>query len=298
VFTSGRGPAPIRCVVLLSIAIASRAEAGSILIGQLNPTPNDLTWGYGGIAFDGDPNPLVLENGGHLKRVSVTNAAVLESVPLAGAPTFWRSLEYRPSTNNFFTTRRTSTDVLYSRTVTGTPASVGSTGWNFNFLGLAYDPSGALWLASDSNPAVPFPIVPGLFTVNPSTGATALACNISGVGGQVNSLGIDEAGQFFVTTSSSIYQLNPVTGAATFVTSTGLASGSDFFGDIAFNPNTDKWYGVEERRSGSPRQWYLREITGMPAVPEPGSIATLAPVALCAMRRRRRRRPAGLSDAG
>jgi hypothetical protein len=110
------------------------------------------------------------------------------------------------------------------------------------------------------------------------------------------SLTIDPLGRFFISSIGDthvspgmIHQLDPATGTMSFVTTTGL-TGSDHFRDIRYSPADGKWYGLEERRTASPRAWYLHEITGMPVVPEPGSIFVIAMAGAVALPRRSRRR--------
>jgi hypothetical protein len=276
-------------VFVVVIGTVGRAEAGSTVVGQLFPPPNSEAGStVCGITFDTQANPLVLENLGAMKRVSAANAAVLVTTTLSGVDSR-RSLEYRPSTGTFFTTKPLGAqDALFTITAGGVETQIGEMGGFFNFISLGLDPADNLWLLSDTELGDPFDFGGALYSVNKSTGAASLAVELTGIPNQVHALGIDKLGRFFVSTSNSIYQINPVSGAGSFVTSTGLATAPDFFHDLAYDAASDKWYGVEERRSVSPRTYYLREITGMPAVPEPASPALLVAASALGLRRRHR----------
>jgi hypothetical protein len=170
-----------------------------------------------GVTFDGQPNPLVLESFDDIRRVNVANAAVVGTIPLPPIDDgSRRSLEYRPSTNTFFTTHvetppfANTQDVLYSVSPSGVETLIGSTNGFFNFLSLAVDPSDNLWLLSDTVQGDPFHPDGALYSVNKSTGVATLATRLTGLEfDQVHALGVDEAGHFFASTHSSIYQINP-----------------------------------------------------------------------------------------
>jgi hypothetical protein len=267
------------------------ARAGSAVVGELFPPPvPQVTSRISGVTSDGQGGLLILENRGDIKRVSATNAAVLGTTVVL-APGFSRSsLEYRPATGDLYTTRLNSAgveEVLYRIAPGGLESPVGLTGGHFAFPSLAMDPQDNLWAFSASS-IYTSNTTPTLYTLDKSSGVASFATTITGVSqfDQIHTLVIDEFSRFFVSTANNIYQVNPSTGAASPATTTGLPSLS-FFSDLAFDSATDKWYGIEERRGTSPRTYFLREISGMPAVPEPAAVLLVAPLAVSIFRRRR-----------
>ena len=284
----------VRPFVLMIVlaGFAGHAVGGSTVVGQLFPPPiSQMTSTVSGLTFDAQPGPLILEGRGNIKRVSPTDASVLGTILLPAG--FHRaSLEYHSSSGDFFTTRRTiiapfgEQEALYRVSTAGAETLIGGTGGSFSFASLALDPQENLWALSGKDIYNPSSFALTLYTLSKTTGAATFAATLSGVPGQAPALGIDEAGRFFVSTMDGIFGIDPITGAGTPVTSTGLPFLSHF-SDLAFDDATDKWYGVEERRATSPYTYYLREITGMPAIPEPASLALIAAGAGLALRRRR-----------
>ena len=267
------------CTLLLNPSIAS---AGSVVIGQINPL--DLTmFGVTGITFDQGRNPLVIDGlGTALWRLDINDASVI-STRLLAQQALTRSLAFDLATSQYFTSNRRSGDTDTLSTVdptTGTVREIGVIGTNFDFLNLAIDPvTHDLWLVNDCvNIGCTMAGGGSLWRVDKLTGA-ATPVDIFGTSlGQLTALAISPQEQFFVASSSSIYEIDPSTGQSTFITDTGLPSSSffNFFNSLAFDPSTDNLYGIEERRGVEPRAWYLDEVTGLPTlVPEPGTVTLL-----------------------
>jgi hypothetical protein len=61
---------------------------------------------------------------------------------------------------------------------------------------------------------------------------------------------------------SRIYELDPISGESTFITETGLGYLSILM-DMAFDPSTNRLYGIEQRRGNEPPAWYLIEVIGL-----------------------------------
>jgi len=141
----------------------------------------------------------------------------------------------------------------------------------FNFLDMALHPiTGDLWLVNDcANIGCTVAGGGSLWTVNKLTGTATPVQTFGTSLGQLTALAISPEGKFFVASFSSsgfssIYEIDPITGKSTFITDTGLASLS-ILNDMAFNPSTNRLYGIEERRGAQPRTWYLVEVTGLPS---------------------------------
>lgn len=250
----------IRIAVCGFVAASSRpAAADSIAIGQI--TPAGLNY-VSGITFDGGPNPLVTDGfGATMWRIDVSNAGVLATHALTGGLATTRSLEFDATTGNYYTNRRSgSNDQLTTvDPFTGAVTIVGTTGINFNFLSQAVEPgTGDLWLIADAGGA-------DLYSVDKVTGAGTLVMTYAFAMGQVTAMAVDAGGRYFVASiNGNIYEIFPGSATVVPITSTGL-TGVDHFTDFEQDPTTGRWYGVEERRSATPRAWHLREITGLPS---------------------------------
>lgn len=274
------------------LALCNGARAGSTVIGELFPPPmTQVTSTVSGVAIDGQGGALILEGRGNIKRVSTSNASVLGTVVTLSSGVYRSSLEHRSSTGQFFTTRPMSVapfhERLYSISSSGAETLVGSTGGIWSFPSLALDSSENLWGMSAADIYNQSSVTPALYTIDKTTGLATFATVINVPQfQQLHALGIDEGNQFFVTSADNIYQVNPASGAATLVTTTGLPFQSHF-SDLAFDRTTDKWYGVESRRATNPDTYFLREITGMPPVPEPAAVSLLAAAAIGLRRHRR-----------
>src|SRR4051812_40708654 len=88
------------------------ARAGSSVIGQVFPT-GAITNNYiSGIAFDGSPNPLVIDGrASAVQRLDVTNASVLGTQALNFNISL-RCLEYDASTGTYLISQQTGGDSL------------------------------------------------------------------------------------------------------------------------------------------------------------------------------------------
>lgn len=243
----------------------SIASAGSIVIGQINP-PGLTAGGITGITFDGAANPLVIDGFGRtIWRLNLHDASVISTFPLTTEEVNTRSLDFDVTTGRYFTSRRfaagdyLSTVDPHSRIVT----DLGVMG-SFNFLDMAINPrTGDLWLVNDcANIACTLAGGGSLWTVDKLTGTATPVQTFGTSLGQLTALAISPEGRFFVASSSSIYEIDPITGQSTLVTNTGLAPLS-LFTDMAFDPSTNRLYGIEQRRGSTPNAWYLDEVTGL-----------------------------------
>src|SRR5204862_4829232 len=106
-----------------------------------------------GITFDGAANPLIIgAHADYVKRLDLTNASVLATQTLNLNRTGVRCLEYDAATGNYFFSQQVGPDALGVLNLSsGTQTVVGSSfaNFNFNFLSLAEDPSGNLWMMTD-----------------------------------------------------------------------------------------------------------------------------------------------------
>jgi hypothetical protein len=274
-----------RSWIIVSLAAAALAQlatvaaGGVVSIGDLHPSnPGGVSIGFGGIAFDGTPNALVLDKWSwEIKRVSLADAAVISGATSTPVPSFQYNsqLAYDPTTGDFYTTTL-NTALVRIDGDTLQHAQVGAgIGDFFNFVGLASDPAGNLWLATDNNGNQ-------LWSVNKQTGVGTVHTQINvPLGDQVQSMLIDGGGHFILSIShngfKSFYELNPATGNVTL-----LAPGDN--GTIfamTYDPVSHAYYGIEEG-------FFLVKIVG---VPEPATIllAGFGAIALTVIARRSRR---------
>jgi|GEM_PF-5005032 len=243
-------------IVIIS---APAALADSIEVGRINPPGINYC---SGITFDGSVDPLTIDGFGDLMwRLDVTNAQVLSTHTLNGGRATTRGLEYDPTNGEYYTNRRRSGSNDELATVdpqSGAVNIIGLTGTGFNFLDQAVDPvTGKLWLITDINGG-------GLYSVNKTSGAGTLVRNYGGAMGQLSAMAVGHGGRLFVASiNGKFYEIYADDPGVDFVTITSL-SGADHFRDFEYSPITARWYGVEERRSASPREWHLREIIGLP----------------------------------
>jgi len=283
----------VPAVAMWFALFSSAARAGVIVIGQLalSGAPN-ATPGTDGIAFDGDPNPLVLENTSWaLVRVDKTDAAVLSSQVSNPVASFDDNLVFDSSTGTYFTrgTMTTRGDTLVRiDPVTHDHTTVGNLGApQINFGGLAIDPLSNLWLGIDAS-------TEQLWKVDKNTGVATFQRNITFPGGlQLHSMTITADGRFLMAAKAfsfndggeGIYQINPATGAATFLTSTNPnPSRLQQLLGLAQDPISGRYYGVrlDWDFSAQPQTYSLVEVMN---VPEP-NVALLMLLPLAARRRR------------
>jgi hypothetical protein len=131
------------------------------------------------------------------------------------------------------------TSIFRIDTTTGLPTFVGSSATNGELMSFAYDPEGTLYSASPAN----------LYAVDLTTGNTTFLTPLS-IGG-VMGIAIDDNGVMYATNfvpcppCSSVYRIDPNTGAATLLFNTGIP----FIHNIAFNPGTaaDQLVALEVR---------------------------------------------------
>jgi hypothetical protein len=285
-------------VILFALAVLTApigVRAGSVFIKALTPDADpSRTVGISGITFDGSENPLVIDRTSwRMSRLNVSNGNVIQStIPSPRPSGTTRSLVYDPPGNRYFTEQNQRLASI--NPATNSAATLSSSWPLFNFQGMAINPlDNRVWLATDNNGGE-------LWEVNKTTGAVTLRKSL-GVfhrsGGGISALAIGPTGDFFVAGSlnanvnDSIYKVDPVSGAVTFVTSLDFSSNMDFVTDFDYSPVSGRWYAVKEVRSTNPRQYHYLEITGLP-LPEPcaAGVAALAALTLALERRPRRRR--------
>jgi hypothetical protein len=248
------------------LAFAAEAPAGVVTIGSLAifPKPN-VTDGVEGIAFDGSPNPLVIDRWSWaINRASLTDASTLQSHQTSPVPsTYNDQLVHDSASGDFFTISSNQQLVRINGTTYGI-SNVGSgIGKFFNFVSMAEDPAGNLWLANDINGGQ-------LWRVNKTTGVGNLQTVVAPVvNGQVTALLIGDAGRFIVYTHVPNVPgwfdlIDPNTGARTFLSS-GVSSDT-YLSAMDYDPVSRQYYGIVGLNT-------LVRITG---VPEPSGFVLAA----------------------
>jgi hypothetical protein len=273
----------------LGSASVARAAAGFVTISQLHPYDNhQRTPIISGIEFDNQSNPWVIDGWTwQMQRLDENNGAVLQTYTPTHPAYSNDSLAWSPINGAFYTAY---SNYLYAIDMTADTCTRIGTSMNssFNFMDLAFDPSGKLWLATDRNGGE-------LWSVNTATSVTTFERSITGlaINQQVHALTIAADGRFFIASSSSngiasdnrIYGVNPQTGAATLQANWSDVS-SAFLDTMAIDPQTGRWFGIREARQESPFGYYFVELVD---VPEPMSAALLGAAAACALVMFRRR---------
>ncbi|MGH7194458.1 MAG: hypothetical protein ACREJM_13140, partial [Candidatus Saccharimonadales bacterium] len=276
-------------ILFLVCLIPASLLAQVRVIGTLNPsTAGNATPGFCGIAFDGNVDPLLLDRlSWGVSRVSLQDASVVWSS--AGNPPQYNAnaqLTYDPTTGDYYTTEGNDRLVrLAPGNFAVSPVGDGI-GAFFNFVALATDPQGQLWLATDMGGGE-------LWTVDKQTGIGTLYTMLHlPVGHQLTSMTIDSAGDFVISafrnyggTPSYICQVDPTTGN-TSVLSDGPTNPEGVVEAMAYDPLSRGFYGVLEDRSVSPYGDSLVQFTGI-SLPEPSSIGLLGLFAVIACRRSR-----------
>jgi hypothetical protein len=211
---------------------------------------------------------------------------VLSSTTVAPLPTQYNDqLTYDPTTGNLYTVEDNSYLGVISSG--GTQSSVVGTGIgaSFNFEGLAADPSGNLWLATDDNGGE-------LWSINKQTGVGTLQTRIHiPVDFQITSLAIDANDDFVVyglsqifNSPNYIFSVNPTNGT-TAVLTLGAPNPEALLNSMAFDPQNNALYGILEDRSVDPRTYSLVQVTG---IPEPGALGICCCGGALLLRRRKR----------
>jgi hypothetical protein len=245
------------------LANSNSAPAGVVTIGSLDMFPKPaVTDGVQGIAFDGSPNPLVLDRWSWaINRASLTDASTLETHQTSPVPsTYNNQLVYDSASGDFFTV---SSNQQLTR-ISGSTYSISNVGSGigqfFNFVSMAEDPSGNLWLTNDNDGGE-------LWRVDKTTGVGSLQTVIAPVlNGQVTALLIDDAGRFIVYTHvpnvpGRFDLIDPSTGARTFLSS-GVTSDT-YLAAMDYDPTSHQYYGIVGQNT-------LVRLTG---VPEPSGVA-------------------------
>ncbi len=132
-----------------------------------------------------------------------------------------------------------ATAIYGINTSTGLPSLVGSSTTSGLLMSFAYAPDGTLYSASPTN----------LYTVDLTTGNATFVTPLAI--GAVMGIAIDKDGALYATNfvgcppCSSVYQVDPATGAATLLFNAGIP----FIHNIAFNPGTpaDQLVALESR---------------------------------------------------
>jgi sugar lactone lactonase YvrE len=280
----------VLCFALAHSILARHAAAGVNVIGQLPQQSSGF--GYNGLSFDTDPNPVVLARWEWtLRRIDKTSAAVLSAVTSNPVTSFNDQLVFDRTTLNYLTvgySSDTNQDTLVSiDPVNYNHSTIGALGVGFpNFHGLAIDPSGSLWYGADVNGGAK------LWSLDKSTGAATLSREITFPGGlQFHTLTFGSDGTLYVAASAyqfddggeGIYRVDRNNGIATFLTSTDRGAGFQTIQSFSQDPLTHRYYGISGPTDTNNR-YYLVEITG---VPEPSGLTVLCAGALWLRRRRR-----------
>jgi DNA-binding beta-propeller fold protein YncE len=218
-----------------------------------------------GIAFDNQPNPWVIDSSSwQMQRLDESNGATLQAYTPSPATMHNDSLAWLASNNSFYTANQ---NYLYRIDINNNTRTVIGPMQYFNFMELAFDPAGKLWLATDMYGGQ-------LWSIDTATSALTLEHAITGleVNQQVHALAIDNAGRFLVASSfegdNRIYGLDPQTGATSLLTQ-WTDDSEAFINNMAVDPATGEWFGVRELRSEYPFGYYFVRLVG---VPEPSTI--------------------------
>ena len=231
----------------------------------MNPSnPGGVSIGIDGIAFDGTPNALVIDKWSwDIERVSVQDASLIGSTTSTPVRTFYNSqLAYDSTTGDLYTVYTNQQLVriaagTYQNTIVG-----GGIGAFFNFVGLAADPSGNLWLATDDNGGE-------LWSIDKQSGIGTLYTTVNvPVNSQITSMMIDSSNHFILSVLNnldpvSFLSLDPNTGNTSLLTT---SSTTTTVNAMAYDPITQNYYGIQNSNS-------LIQIVG---VPEPSSIILAA----------------------
>jgi hypothetical protein len=274
----------VALTALLLALGAGESYAGSRFIGNVSVPAG--TGALSGIAFDdvdSEGRPLVAKSNGEAFRISLSTAATEIEYSLPASNTV-RGLAYRGQ-GSYFQTRGQPGNLYTINPLAGTALpSPNDFNTLYNFLDLAIDArSGQLWASTDE-------ISPGfagggsLYTVNPSAGTLSFVTRIPNVG-QLTSMAVGPRGEIYVAGSnnfgiSTLYQVNPVTGAATLAATLNTPTG--YMVDFAYRSETQKWYGLFLATSTLQAQFV--EITNLP---EPTTVFTGAALVAIGSRRRK-----------
>jgi hypothetical protein len=260
-----------------SLARADATLGGFRTICTLHPyNDGQRTPTITGIAFDDQANPWVLDGlSWQMQRLDKNAGTVLQTYTPTSTTSYNDSLAWAASNGAFYT--NADRNSLYSMNINlDTRTHIGSSSQyqSFNFLDMAFDPSGRLWLATDRNRGE-------LWSVNTATGVPTFERAITGLGvdQQLHALAIDTSGQFYVACSSSwpngndcIYNVNPQSGATSLLTYWPDSTTGAFIDSFTIDPTTGRCFGIREVRSESPYGYYFVELAG---VSEPSAMALL-----------------------
>jgi hypothetical protein len=256
-------------IAIVVLWAAGASIAGTTVIAPLPLQSATPGFGYRGITFDSNTNPLVLDRWAWiLHRVDKGTGTVLSSVTSNPVTSFNDQLVFDSSTGNYFTVGYSGgNDLVRIDPDTHAHTTVGSLGVGFpNFNGLAVDPSGNLWFGDDRNGAAE------LWSVDKNTGAATFSRNITFPGGlQFHTLTVASDGTFYMAASAysfndggeGIYRINSLNGAATFITSTDRGTGFQTIQSFDQDHVTGRFYGVSGPTDTS-NHYYLVEIQAFP----------------------------------
>jgi len=272
-----------KCTVafIVLLVLGGTTIAGVTVIGQLHPFPQpNVTPSFGGITFDSNPNPIVIDTWSWaLQRINKVDASVLSTQATNAVANYDDQFVFDPTTGDYFTIGTTfgSNSLVRIDHSSNTNTSVGITGTpQINFAGLAVDPSGNLWLGIDST-------TEQLWTIDKNAGSGSFTHAITFPGGlQLHTLTIAADGTFYMAAKAfsfndggeGIYRVNKNTGAATFITSTNPPASTYAIISMAQDPTSMQYYGIWQHFdfTDSTYKYDLVEITG---IPEPSVILPL-----------------------
>jgi len=261
-----------------------------VTIGQLHPfVPAQVSPGIHGLAFDGSPGALLLDqNTWEVKRVSLADASVFDTQASVPVPTDnGVQLVFDHTSGDYYAIGYNQYLYRIDGDTLATEKIGNNIGGFFNFVGMGIDPAGNLWFAVDHNSTAK------LWSLDKTTGVGTFQHNIPlPVNDQLTTMMIDDAGNFLIYVRNAILGspghirlVDPNTGASSIVTAIA-ENGIGFLTAMDYDPLTKAYYGIHENRSVEPRVFTLVRITN---VPEPSSVALAALAGSILLIARRRR---------
>lgn len=165
--------AAVVVVLVPAFGPAALASGGFTIISQLTPYASPpRTPRISGIAFDNQANPWVIDGlSWQMQRLNESTGAVLQTYTPTIPADYCESLTWSAANGDFYTGSQSE---FYNINInTGTCTTIGPFQL-FNFMELAFGPSGSLWLGVDDNG-------PQLWSVNAATGVPTFDEAITGL---------------------------------------------------------------------------------------------------------------------
>jgi hypothetical protein len=232
----------------------------------------------GGLAFDENSNPLMIERYAQaMRRVDVNDGSILTSTALAGSTTSGFGLTFDAVNDVLYTTDAARKLCVVDRT-TGAVTTRTQHMPNFNFWDIEWEPAtGKLWAVTDNNEG-------SLYTIDPQTGEATLQHNwgnFAGNGGGLKSMTFGPAGEMIISGRTSqtggdlLWQVDRSTWEASVYDD--LSTLNIAPRDIDYDPASGQWFAVQESS--------FFELTN---VPEPTACIGAALLVLFVMSKRNR----------